>query len=157
MLHKIKIYVPLCRWQSALVWFLSRIVNQLNNTGMKKHTLVLMAAVSVLAMFSCKRQDPQTKDGGEGFPSPYFFTGILKPESLRIRECTANGYTNEKTDYTSLLLFFSGKNYLQFQKETFEEFKNSRTKSATLKTNRGITMRRQLIIRLRSLPFPEWW
>ena len=108
---------------------------------MKKLTLVLMVAASVLAMFSCKRQDPQAKgagfDGGEGFPSPYFFTGILKPESLRIKECTANGYTNEKTDYTSLLLFFSGKNYLQFQKETFEEFKKLANKIGDVENKQG--------------------
>ena len=35
-LNKIKDYTYLYWWQSALVWFLSRIVNQLNNTGMKR-------------------------------------------------------------------------------------------------------------------------
>ena len=108
---------------------------------MKKLTLVLMVAASVLAMFSCKRQDPQAKgagfDGGDGFPSPYFFTGILKPESLRIKECTANGYSNEKSDYTSLLLFFSGKNYLQFQKETFDEFKKLANKIGDVENEQG--------------------
>ncbi|MBB1537509.1 MAG: hypothetical protein HG464_005415 [Bacteroidia bacterium] len=108
---------------------------------MKKHTLVLMAAASVLAMFSCKRQDPQTKDAGgfdgEGSLSPYFFTGILKPENLGSKECTANGYTNEKTDYTSLLLFFSGKNYLQFQKETFDEFKKLANKIGDVENKQG--------------------
>jgi lipoprotein len=107
---------------------------------MKNLTLVLMAAVSVLTMFSCKRQDPQTKGpgfDGVGSLSPYFFTGILKPESLGSKECTANGYTNEKTDYTSLLLFFSGKNYLQFQKETFEEFKKLANKIGDVENEQG--------------------
>ena len=107
---------------------------------MKKLTLVLMAAASVLTMFSCKRQDPQTKgpgSDGEGTLSPYFFTGILKPESLRSKECAGNGYTIEKTDYTSLLLFFSGKNYSQFQKKTFDEFKKLANKLGDVENKQG--------------------
>jgi len=110
------------------------------NTGMKKLTLVLMAAASVLTMFSCKRQDPQTKGPGSdgvGTLSPYFFTGILKPESLRIKENEGNGYTNEKTDYTSLLLLFSGKDYLQFQKATFDEFKKLANKIGDVENEQG--------------------
>lgn len=106
---------------------------------MKKIVLMLLACFSALAICSCNQQKPneQFDFGGSETPSPYFFTGILKPKSLKIITNNGNGYGSEKSDYTSLLLMLSGDTYGQFSEATFDEFKKLASKIGDTESKDG--------------------
>ena len=107
---------------------------------MKKIVLMFLACFTALAISSCNQQElnnNQIDCGGMETPSPYFFTNILKPKELKILPNNGNGYSNEKSDFTSLLFLLSGDMYGQFSEATFEEFKNLANKIGDTENKTG--------------------
>lgn len=93
---------------------------------MRNITLTLLACLCATLITSCSKESLNTNErdsgGAETIYSPYFFTGILKPQAMKVVANNGNGYELGKTDRTSLLVELSGERYAKYSNATFDEF-----------------------------------
>lgn len=90
---------------------------------MRKIGITLFVCLCAVLISSCSQESLKNAQGEVStLHSQHFFTGILKPQAMKVLKSNTNGYELGKTDRTSLLVKLSGERYAKYSNATFDEF-----------------------------------